>query len=220
MTDIRFDSIIFDFDGTLVDTGPDLTASLNHALGALGRPAVSEAAVRDMVGHGARKLLERGLGATGGWSEALVDEGFPIFIDYYSRNICVHSMPYAGVERALDALAARGIRLGVCTNKPEALSAKLLAALGWTDRFQALIGGDTLPSRKPDPAPLMETARRLGSVMPAFIGDSITDTDTARAAGVPCVAVSFGFSDRPVDALGATAVIHHFDELLSTLSSL
>ena len=220
MTAIRFDTIIFDLDGTLVDTGPDLTAALNHVLSQFGRQTVNERAVRDMVGHGARKLLERGLAATGECTEALVERGMPIFLVFYAANYCVHSAPYAGIEAAMDALAAQGKKLAICTNKPEALTHKLLAALGWQNRFAAIVGGDSLPVRKPDPAPLREALARAGGADPAFVGDSITDTDTARAARVPSIAVSFGFSDRPPSELGADMLIHHFDELLPALARL
>src|SRR5581483_4651703 len=125
---IPFDCVAFDLDGTLVDTGPDLTASLNHALVELGRSIVPEASVRAMVGHGARKLLERGLAATGEVNDSLIDEGFPLFLDYYARHICDRSVPFAGIERAMDGLAAAGVRLAICTNKQEELSWSLLDA--------------------------------------------------------------------------------------------
>ena len=215
-----FDIVVFDLDGTLADTAPDLTAALNHALTVMGRAAVSEASVRTMVGHGARALLQKGLAATGAVSDALVEEGFPIFLDYYAAHIADGSRPFPGLERALDALAARGVKLAVCTNKLESLSYALIGALGWEERFIALVGGDTLSVRKPDPAPLLETIARAGGGRAAFVGDSITDTDTARNAGLPCVAVSFGFSDRPAAELGAGAVIDHFDELIPALERL
>lgn len=220
MTDFPFDVVAFDLDGTLADTAPDLTAALNHALGVLGRPPVPAEDVRHMVGHGARALLTKGLAATGEMSEALVERGFPIFLDYYEAHIADHSRPFDGLEAALDDLAGRGVRLAVCTNKLEGLSAKLIATLGWQDRFVSLVGGDTLPIRKPDPAPLFEAIARAGGGRAAFVGDSITDTDTARNAGLPCVAVTFGFSDRPADQLGATALIDHFRELVPTLERL
>jgi phosphoglycolate phosphatase len=220
MTDFPFDVVAFDLDGTLADTAPDLTASLNHALGVLGRAAVPQESVRHMVGHGARALLEKGLAATGAITPALVDEGFPIFLDYYERNIAVGTRPYPGVEAAMDALAARGVRVAVCTNKLEGLARELIEALGWTNRFAAILGGDTLPVRKPDPAPLLETIVRSGGGRAAFVGDSITDTDTARAARIPCVAVSFGFSDRPPEQLGADILIDHFDALIPALERL
>jgi phosphoglycolate phosphatase len=217
---VPFACVAFDLDGTLVDTGPDLTASLNHALVALGRPPVPEASVRVMVGHGARKLLERGLAASGEATPALIDEGFPLFLDYYADHICDHSVPFAGIERAMDALSDGGVRLAVCTNKPEALTLLLLDALGWRGRFAAVVGGDSLPQRKPDPAPLYAAIERAGGGTAAYVGDSSTDTDTARAAGIPCVAVTFGFADRPHDELGAAALIDHFDQLIPTLQRL
>src|SRR5579872_1016567 len=217
---VPFACVAFDLDGTLVDTGPDLTASLNHALVELGRPPVPEASVRVMVGHGARKLLERGLAASGDVSPALIDQGFPLFLDYYAAHICDHSVPFDGIERTLDRLAAGGVRLAICTNKPEGLTLLLLDALGWRDRFAAVVVGDSLPQRKPDPAPLHAAILQAGGGTAAYVGDSSTDTDTARAAGIPCVAVTFGFADRPPEELGATALIDHFDELIPTLQQL
>jgi phosphoglycolate phosphatase len=218
VSNFPFDTIAFDLDGTLADTAPDLAAALNHALTALGRGPVPAESVSHLVGHGARALLRRGLAATGDAGEELVDRGFPIFLDFYEANICAGTRAYPGVEAALDALAARGVALAVCTNKLEGLSRLLLDALGWCDRFQALVGGDTLPVRKPDPAPLHEAIARGGGGRAAFVGDSIIDADTARAAGITFVAVSFGFSDRPVEELGAAAVIDSYSELIPALS--
>jgi phosphoglycolate phosphatase len=215
-----FRTIVFDLDGTLADTSPDLTASLNHALGVMGRAPVPAEDVRHMVGHGARALLRNGLAATGEVSEALIEQGFPLFIDYYENHICDHSYAWPGVEAALDTLAAEGVMLAICTNKIEALTHRFLAAIGWEGRFASIVGGDTLPVRKPDPAPLFEAIARAGGGPAAFIGDSITDTDTARHAGLPCVAVTFGFSDRSPDKLGATVLIDHFDELIPALRGL
>ena len=137
----------------------DLAAALNHALVRLGRRAVPEDEVRHLVGHGARALLRRGLAVTGEASEALVETGFPIFIDYYRDHICVGTRPYEGLEAALDRLAARGVRLALCTNKAEDADLALLDALGWHGRFDSVVGGDTLPVRKPDPAPLLRSDR-------------------------------------------------------------
>jgi phosphoglycolate phosphatase len=213
-----FDVVAFDLDGTLADTGADLAAALNHALVRLGRPEVPDEEVRHLVGHGARALLRRGLAASGEAPEALVEAGFPIFIDYYQDHICVGTRPYEGVEQALDALQAEGTRIALCTNKQEVLTFALLEALGWRDRFDAVVGGDTLPVRKPDPAPLFETIARAGGGTAAFVGDSITDADTAKAAGLPFVAVRFGFSDRPVEQLGAQAIIDSYDGLRAALA--
>jgi phosphoglycolate phosphatase len=220
MSGIPFETVAVDLDGTLADTAPDLAAALNHALAALGREGIDPASVRNLIGHGARALLRRGVAASGEASEALVEQGFPIFIDHYAANICNGTRPYRGVEAALDGLAAEGVAIALCTNKPERLTHLLLEALGWSDRFQSIVAGDTLPVRKPDPAPLFEAIARAGGGRAAFVGDSVTDADTARAAGLPFVAVSFGFSDRPVDQLGAKVVIDHFDELIPALRRL
>lgn len=220
MSSIPFDLVVFDLDGTLVDTGPDLTAALNHVLLRKGRQSVTEEAVRDMVGLGAARLLDRGFAATGGSTPELVEEGLQSFLDFYARNICVHSRPYAGVEAALDHLAEAGKRLAVCTNKPVAMSEALLDALGWTQRFAANLGGDSLDVRKPNALHLNETIARAGGGRAAFVGDSIVDVDTARAASVPIITVSFGFADRPPGELGGDILIHHFDELVPALERL
>jgi phosphoglycolate phosphatase len=220
MAAFPFDVVAFDLDGTLADTAPDLAAALNHALAALDREPVPADSVRSLIGHGARALLRRGLAATGEANEELVEKGFPLFIDAYAANICDGTRIYPGLEDALEALAGRGVALAICTNKQEALTRRLLAALGLEDRFRSVVGGDTLPVRKPDPAPLREAIARAGGGRAAFVGDSITDADTARAAGLPFVAVSFGFSDRPVEALGADALIDGYGELVEALTAL
>ena len=217
---IRFRTVAFDLDGTLVDTAPDLTDALNHTLAALGRAPIPAADVRHMVGHGVRALLARGLAASGGVDEALVERGFPLFLAHYEAHIADRSRPFDGVEAALDALAADGVRLSICTNKREALARALVGALGWDARFAAIVGGDTMGVAKPDPAPLRAAIDRAGGGEAAYVGDSITDTDTARAAGVPCVALSFGYSDRPAAALGAACVIDHWDALIPALAGL
>ncbi len=215
-------TVVFDLDGTLVDTGPDLTASLNHALGLMGRASVDEDSVREMVGLGAAKLLERGLGATGEVSEALIAQGLRPFLDYYAAHICDRSRPYAGVEAAMDGLAAAGVTLAVCTNKPAAMSVALIEALGWSRRFAANLGGDSLAVRKPHPTHVLSTIAAAGGDprSAAFVGDSIVDVTAAKAAGVPVVAVSFGFADRPAETLGADAVIDGYAELIPALERL
>lgn len=220
MPGIPFDVVAFDLDGTLADTAPDLAASLNHTLIALGRSPIETGCVRHLVGHGARALLRRGLAATGASSEALVECGYPIFIDFYADHICNGTRLYPGVEAALDALTDAGVTIALCTNKPEGLTHKLLTALGWTGRFRSIVGGDTLPVRKPDPAPLLHAIEQAGGGRAAFVGDSIVDADTAKAAGRPFVAVSFGFADRPMDRLGADAVIDAFKDLIPALERL
>lgn len=214
------DTIIFDLDGTLVDTAGDLTASLNHALGVLGRPAIDPAGVRAMVGHGARKLLEKGLSATGEMTPELVEAGVPLFLAHYAANIAVHSRPFDGAEAALDCLDARGLRLAICTNKPAGLAQALVAELGWTKRFRALLGADSRPWRKPDPRHLTDTLAQANGRSAIFVGDSRTDADTAKAARVPLVLVSFGYSTEAVDTLGADALIAHFDALVPAIDTI
>ncbi|GAA4810541.1 HAD family hydrolase [Sphingosinicella ginsenosidimutans] len=220
MARIPFDIVLFDLDGTLVDSSGDLAASLNHVLKAMGRPVVDLETVKRLVGRGGRVLIREGLALSGESSEALVDEGYPIFLEHYAAHICDHTRPYPGVEAALDALVAAGASLAICTNKPERLTHLLIDALGWRGRFGAIVGADTLAVRKPDPAPAREAIARAGGGRAVFIGDSITDAETARAAGLPFVAVSFGFADRPAEALGADAVIDRYAALAETLAAL
>jgi phosphoglycolate phosphatase len=217
MKSFPFDVVAFDLDGTLADTAPDLAAALNHALAALGRPGVAPESVRNLIGHGGRALLRRGLAATGEAPEWLVEEGYPILLDHYGAHLCEGTALYPRIGEALEAIAAAGAALAVCTNKPEALTLRLLDALGLLGRFAAVVGGDTLAVRKPDPAPLLEAIARAGGGRAVLVGDSITDADTARAAGTPFVAVGFGFSDRPAERLGADAVIDSYDQLVPAL---
>ena len=220
MPPFPFDVIAFDLDGTLADTSPDLAAALNHTLRALCRPEIPVAEVRKLIGHGVRALLRKGLAATGEAPEHLVETGFPVFLEHYRAHIADGTRIYPGVDDALDALAAEKVRLALCTNKIEALTFPLLAALGWKNRFDASVGGDTLAAGKPDPLPLQQAIARAGGGRAAYVGDSITDADTARAAGIPFIALSFGFSDRPVGQLGAQAVIDGYRELIPALRSL
>jgi phosphoglycolate phosphatase len=217
---MQADTIIFDLDGTLVDTAEDLAASLNHALGVLARPPVDPQSVRAMVGQGARKLLERGLSASGSSDADLVEAGVRPFLDHYARNIAVHSRPFAGVEAALDALSGEGLHLAVCTNKPLALAQALVAELGWAERFRALLGADSRSYRKPDPRHLTDTLAEAGGQRAIFVGDSKTDAETARAAGVPLVLVSFGYSVEPVETLGADCLIHDFAALPAAIAGI
>jgi phosphoglycolate phosphatase len=220
MSPFPFDVVAFDLDGTLADTSPDIAAALNLMLGDLGRPALEPGHIRSLIGDGAKSLIRKALAATGETSEALVEKGYPIYVRRYGDDICGGTMRFPFVEDALDGLAERGVTLALCTNKPEGLTLALLGSLGWADRFPVLIGGDTLPWRKPDPRPLLETRARAGGGRMAFIGDSMIDAETARAAGVPFVAVSFGFSDRPAGEFGADAVIDDFGALIGALEAL
>ncbi len=217
---LPFDLVIFDLDGTLADTEPDLASALNGVLRELGRAQLPEQHVRTMIGHGARALVRKGLAATGAVTETLVEQAFARFLELYAKAICVETRPFDGCTEMLDDLASHGVMAAVCTNKPESLTHHLLAALAWNDRFAAVIGGDTLLVRKPDPAPLRAAISRAGGRRPVFVGDSITDADTARAAGVPFVAVTFGYCEGPVQALGADAIVTRFADLLPALGML
>ncbi len=217
---MKFDTIAFDLDGTLVDTAGDLTASLNHALQTLGRESVDPASVRRMVGRGARVLVERGLEATGARTDALVEEGVETFMQHYRAHVAVHSQPFAGVEQALDELSGQGFRLAVCTNKPVGLAQALITKLGWQARAAAVLGGDSLPWRKPDPRHLMTTVEQAGGDRAIFVGDSETDAETAHAAGVPLVLVSFGYAAGSVRDLACDHLIDHFATLPETVATI
>lgn len=222
MSEFPFPIVGFDLDGTLLDTHEDLGAAVNHALALTGRPPVPVAEVRHLIGGGARKMLERALDLTGGIDEAAFDPLYRALLDFYTQNIAVHTRLYPGGEAMLDGLAARGVKLAVVTNKVESLARKLVDELGLTARFAAIIGGDTLGPGRAKPARDMidEMVARLGGGRAAFVGDTTYDIRAARAAGVPCVAVSFGFHDKPPPELGADAVIDHFAELIPTLMRL
>lgn len=217
MRPIPFDLVGFDLDGTLIDTSGDLAAAVNHALGTIGRAPFPVAAIHPFVGKGARVMLARALDASGGHDAALLDTLLPVLLDYYQQNLALHSRPYPGLLAAMDALSARGVRLAICTNKAERFAVPLMQQLGLADRFAAIIGGDTVGVAKPDPAPIHAMIDRAGGGRAIFLGDTINDIAGARNAGIPSIAVSFGFLEGPVDDLAADAVLHHFDDLVAML---
>ena len=209
-------AVIFDLDGTLVDTAPDLTLALNHVLVKAGRDAVQGAAVRCMVGHGARALIVKGLEDTGGLlDDAEIDTMFEDFIEFYGANIAVGSRPFPGAVDYLARLQAAGIKLGLCTNKPQDLTEALTGALDLTRYFDVIAGGDRFAARKPDPLHVTGTLDLLGAAAneTLFIGDSETDLKAARAAGVPIALVTFGYSRDPVESLSPDAVIESYEDL-------
>jgi phosphoglycolate phosphatase len=209
-------ALILDLDGTLVDTAPDLAQATNHLLAENGRRAVTLDEIRSLVGQGARKLLRRGFALTGeDLAEDRVEQLFEQFIDYYGAHVSQNSRPFPGAVALLERCRDAGIRLAVCTNKQENLSLRLLADLGLTKYFSAIVGADTVGVAKPDPAPYREAVRRAGSTVGAslMVGDSGTDVLLARAVGVPVIAVSFGYSDRPVAEFEPDYLVDHFDEV-------
>jgi len=220
MTHFLFKIVGFDLDGTLLDTSGDLAAAVNHALTSVDRPALSVEQVKPMIGGGARHMLKQGLTATGGYDEAMLDTLHARLLAYYEANICVLTRPYPGVVDALDALAAKGVTLGIVTNKIERFARTVLGELGLSDRFACILGGDTMSESKPSPMPIHEMVRQCGGGRAAFVGDSIFDIQAGQAAGLPTVACSYGFLMQPVEDLGADAVIDGFDALIPTLEKL
>lgn len=217
-----FDIVGFDLDGTLLDTSEDLTAAVNHTLAIAGRPPFATDQVKHMIGGGAKHMLTLGLEASGGCTPEAFRPLYKEMLRFYEANIAVATRPFDGAVAALDALAARGVALAVVTNKFEALATKLLNALDLHDRFATVIGGDTLGkgNAKPSAAPIVEMIARCGGGRAVFIGDSIYDIMAAKNAGIPSVAVGFGFLMEPVETMGADAVVDHYDALIPTLAGL
>ena len=215
--------VVFDLDGTLVDTAPDLINALNFVLDREGLPPVPLVTARSMIGAGARKLIERGLEVEGRTvTVGELDRMTRDFIDYYAEHIADESRPFEGLEAALDDLESHGYRFAVCTNKLEWLSKLLLERLGMIRRFAAVCGADTFGVAKPDPAILRQTIARAGGDAPAsvMVGDSGTDIGTARRAGIPVVGVSFGYTDIPIADLKPDRLIGHMKELPRAVESL
>jgi len=220
---IKTPTIVFDLDGTLVDTAPDLINALNFVLEREGLPAVPLHAARNMIGAGARKLIERGLELEG---RALGPHDLARltrdFIDHYAAHIADFSRPFEGLEGALDDLESRGYRFAVCTNKLEWLSKLLLDRLALSARFAAICGADTFGVSKPDPAILRETVARAGGRLSStvMVGDAGPDIGVARRAGVPVIGVGFGYTDVPIADLKPDRLIDHMRELPAAVEAL
>ncbi len=215
-----FDVVAFDLDGTLLDTAPDLTAAVNYMLAQSGRNELTQNEVIKMIGGGMRLLMERTLAATGPANPALVADALPIFLAHYEAHLTDQTRPYAGAGEALALLRSFGAKLTICTNKPERLTRKLLSFFGWTNLFAAVVGGDTLAVHKPDPTVLLEAIRLAGGVRGVLVGDSITDVETAKAAKVPSLIMTFGYRDPSVELLGAARLLTGYDQLLPALLEL
>lgn len=216
-------TIVFDLDGTLVDTAPDLIDATNHALSGIDLAAVNDKELRTWISFGARRMLVEALAYHGRQlPETQVDDLLAAFLSYYEANIANRSRPYPGIFEALNTLGNQGAKLAVCTNKREALSLRLLEALELKHLFLGIAGRDTFPVCKPHPDHLrgaiqLASGDEKRSVM---IGDSATDVATAKAANIPVIAVSFGYTDVPARALGADAVIDCHTSLVPTLEKL
>ena len=209
-------TIAFDLDGTLVDTAPDLIGVLNEMLDEHGLPPVPLASARHLVGGGAKRMLQHGFEEAGATvREADLPALDDRFVELYRKRIARDSAPFEGVEAALDALKADGARFVVCTNKRTDLSLDLLAAVGLLDRFDAVVGPDNVSKCKPDAAHLIEAIERGGGdpKRALMVGDSATDLLSARAARIPVVLVSFGYTETPVEDLGGDALIDRFGDL-------
>ena len=216
-------TVVFDLDGTLVDTAPDLMNALNAVLAREGLPPVPLAAARNMIGAGVRKLLERGLEAEGvEATPADFTRMMDDFISYYAEHIADDSRPFDGLEAALDDLQGRGYRLAVCTNKLEWLSKRLLDRLNLSARFAAICGADTFGVAKPDPAIFRQTVARAGGEVSSaiMVGDAGPDVGVARRAGVPVIGVSFGYTEVPIADLKPDRVIDHMSELRAAIEAL
>ena len=227
MTDIPFGAIGFDLDGTLLDTFRDLGAAVNHALVLGGFSEVSVETSKDLIGGGAKIMLARAVEAQGGLPEAEFKRLYKAMLAFYEANNAVHTVPYPGVREVLAALAARGIRMAVVTNKFEVFARNVLTRLDLIDAFETVIGGDSMGKgpggqflAKPDPAPVLKARAVLGGGSFVFIGDSTYDARAAKDAGVPFVAAAYGYCDAPVERMGADAVIDSFAGLIPVLEGL
>ncbi|MRX50010.1 phosphoglycolate phosphatase [Paracoccus sp. S-4012] len=205
-------AVVFDLDGTLVDSAPDMHAAMNRVLEGRGHEPLELDQVRGFIGNGVPTLVRRVMAAVEA-DEGGFDGWHGDYMQWYAKLICDKTQPYASVIEALDSLKASGRRLGICTNKPQQLTEDLVAALGLADRFGAVIGGDTEFGHKPAPGPLTETVRRLGGGPAVMVGDSMADAGAARAAGLPLILYTGGYRDRGVDEIAPDARFDHWREL-------
>jgi phosphoglycolate phosphatase len=223
MTDPRPPIAVFDLDGTLADTAGDIIATLNVILEGEGVAPLPFHRAKDLIGAGSRVLIERGFSAQGRPIDGdRLDRLFRAFLDHYEANILNHSALFEGVVEALDDLAADGFRLAVCTNKMERHSVKLLDLMGVAGRFATIAGRDTFPHFKPDARHLTMTIEAAGGdpARAVMVGDSFTDIETARRAGVPSIGVPFGYTDVPMDRLGPTQLVTHWREMPAAVRAL
>ncbi|WP_181702166.1 phosphoglycolate phosphatase [Chthonobacter albigriseus] len=215
--------LVLDLDGTLLDTAPDLLGALNAVLAEERLPTVDRSALTTNFGQGARSLIVEGFRRAGAaLAVERIDDLVARFIEIYAGRLASETVPFPGAVQALDRLQARGIRLAVCTNKRVHLAVPLLASLGLAHRFAAILGGDSLPVRKPHPDHLIGTVEAAGGLVGAsvMVGDSDADIAAAKGAGIPVIGVSFGYTPEPIGALGPDAVIDHFDAIDEALAAI
>ncbi|MCA0910911.1 HAD-IA family hydrolase [Qipengyuania gaetbuli] len=222
MSDFPFAAVGFDLDGTLLETHRDLGAAVNHALALGGFDPVPADHASDLIGGGAKIMLARAVDQQGGLPEDEFRRLYKEMLGYYSQNNAVHTRPYPHAMEALDALAERGVKMAVVTNKFESFARQILTTLDLADRFETIIGGDTMGKgrAKPEPDSVIEARARCGGGRLVFIGDSSYDVKAARAAKVPVVAAAYGYCDKPPHELGADAVIESLAGLISALEKL
>ena len=213
--------ILFDLDGTLIDSAPDLVGTLNIILKRHGRTTLTISAVKKLVGNGARALLERGFKETGAPAENL-DALTVEFIETYVPNCAVLSRPFSGVIETLDTFANSGYRMAVCTNKPQAPSETILTKLGLMQYFEVVVGGDLFPMRKPDPQHLLGALQLMDAPEnPAImVGDSYNDVASARNAGMPVIVVTYGYTTTPAHELGGDILVDHFSDIVTAVARL
>lgn len=218
-----FLGVVFDLDGTIIDSVEDVTQALNHVLAGRGRPALPAAAVRGLIGQGARVLIERALAATGAPAAAAeLDALVERFVAFYREHPADHTTVYPGAIEVLDRLSGAGIGLGICTNKPLATTEPVLELLGLAPLFRHVACGDRVPFRKPDGRHVLHLLDRMGVARgrAAMVGDSENDAGAAHDAGVPFVAVSWGYRQVAVEELKADVVIDRFEDLPRALADL
>ncbi|MFN6933814.1 MAG: HAD family hydrolase [Tsuneonella sp.] len=222
MADFPFDIVAFDLDGTLLETHRDLGTAVNHALTLGGFITVPIESATDLIGGGAKIMLRRAVDQQGGCDDGVFRELYKAMLTYYGAHFADHTRPFPGAVEMLDELRARGVRLAVVTNKFEEFANGVLRALDLHDSFECVIGGDTLGKgkAKPAPDPIWAARDRCGGGRTAFVGDSTYDMKAGRAAGVPTIAVTFGYHDVEPREMGADAVIESMDELIPALEAL
>jgi phosphoglycolate phosphatase len=220
--DLTGTTIVFDLDGTLVDTAPDLAAATNHVLRHKGLQPVSLPEIHPLIGHGSKAMIEAGLRVHGARvEEPELNQLHEMFLEFYAANVAVGSRPFEHIPELIDTLKGQGAKLAVCTNKVEGLSRLLLSTLELDSHFAAIAGRDTFDVFKPDPGHLTQTIKAAGGDpnRAVMVGDSDTDITTARNAGIPCIAVTFGYTPIPVRELNPTIVIDHYREFMPALAT-